>query len=207
MGSISLPTLGAVAASAGEGAADAAAAGAATATVGTAASAAAAAGTATLASGAAASAALAAGTTSAGILGTGLTAGELAAGASALSSGVSAIGQREGSIAASDDAKQRAMQAQLEAGNKQITIRQNMLKALSTQNAAAGAGGIGTGGSFGANVNRQISQNQDDLLALNANTSAQTSQYASQATSAINQGYAQMGTSLLDGGANVLKAA
>lgn len=99
------------------------------------------------------------------------------------------------------------MQAQLEAGNKQITIRENMLKALSTQNAAAGAGGIGTGGSFGANVNRQISQNQNDLLALNANTSAQVSQYNSQATSAIDQGYAKMGTSLLDGGANVLKAA
>lgn len=199
MGSISLPTIGALAASAGEAGADAgAAAGVSTAAAGAASAAAAGA--------AGAGEVFAGGAAASGILGTGVTATELM-GAASLASGVAgAAGSREQSIAQSDDAKQRATQAQLEAGSKQIQIRENMLKALSTQNAAAGAGGIGTGGSFGANVNRQITQNQNDLLALNANTSAQVSQYDSQSASAINQGYAKMGTSLLDTGANILKS-
>lgn len=199
MGSISLPVIGAVAASAGEGAADA---GAAAAVATTASAGVTAATAATLADTTFSAAALAAGTSTAGI-----TAGELAAGATLASGAVSAVGQREGSIASSVDSKQRAMQAQLEAGQKQIGIRENMLKALSSQNAAAGVGGVGTGGSFGANVNRQISQNSNDLLALDANTSAQTSQYKSQASAAINQGYAQMGTSIFDAASGAMKAA
>jgi hypothetical protein len=99
----------------------------------------------------------------------------------------------------------RARQAGLEAGQKQINIRQNMLKALASQNAASGAAGIGTGGSFGANVNRQISQNQNDLLALNADTSAEQSQYAAQGSNAATTGNLKAGASLLDAGASAVK--
>jgi hypothetical protein len=99
----------------------------------------------------------------------------------------------------------RSRQAGLEAGQKQINIRQNMLKALASQNAAAGAAGIGTGGSFGANVNRQISQNQNDLLALSADTSAEESQYGAQGRNAIAGGNVKAGASILDAGASAVK--
>jgi hypothetical protein len=99
----------------------------------------------------------------------------------------------------------RSRQAGLEAGAKQINIRQNMLKALASQNAAAGAAGIGTGGSFGANVNRQINQNQNDLLGLSADTSASQSQYGAEASNAIKGGNIKAGASLLDAGASAVK--
>lgn len=96
------------------------------------------------------------------------------------------------------DANMRAHQAGLEAGQKQISIRENMMKALSSQNAAAGAGAIGTGGSFGANVNRQISQNQNDLLGLSADTSSTVSQYGAQAQNDVTAGNVKAGMSILD---------
>jgi hypothetical protein len=124
--------------------------------------------------------------------------GTLATGASLLSGAVGAVEQHKAGVAQANDAQMRARQAGLEAGQKQIQIRQNMLKALASQNAAAGAGGIGTGGSFGANVNRQITQNQNDLLALSADTSAEQSQYGAQASNAITGGNIKAGVSLLD---------
>ena len=106
--------------------------------------------------------------------------------------------QHEAGVAQANDDKMRSRQAGLEAGQKQIEIRQNMLKALATQNAAAGASGIGTGGSFGANAKRQITQNQNDLLALSANTSAQQQQYGAEASNAITTGNLKGEASLLD---------
>jgi hypothetical protein len=117
----------------------------------------------------------------------------------------SAYAQHQAGEAQKNDATMRARQAGLEAGQKQINIRQNMLKALASQNAAAGAAGIGTGGSFGANVNRQITQNSSDLLALNADTSAEQSQYNAQGNNAVTTGNLKAGASLLDAGASAVK--
>ena len=117
----------------------------------------------------------------------------------------SAYAQHSAGVAQKNDATMRARQAGLEAGQKQINIRQNMLKALASQNAAAGAAGIGTGGSFGANVNRQITQNSNDLLALNADTSAEQSQYNAQGNNAVTTGNLKAGSSLLDAGASAVK--
>ena len=100
----------------------------------------------------------------------------------------------------------KARQAGLDAGGKQIEIRQNMLRALASQNAAAGAGGIGTGGSFGANVNRQITQNQDDLLTNSTNAATQESLFAMQGNSAETTANLGAGSSLLDAGAALGKA-
>lgn len=126
----------------------------------------------------------------------------------AIASAVAAVGgtvmgaveKREQGIAMADDAKMRSRQAGLEAGQKAIQNRQNMLRALASQNAAAGVAGIGTGGptSFGANVNRQISQQQNDLLALSADTSATQQQYAYQAENDTRGGILSAGSSLLD---------
>ena len=122
----------------------------------------------------------------------------IAAGASVAGAGVSAYSSHEAGVAQSNDAKAKATQATLEGTQKQIQIRQTMLKALASQNAAAGASGIGTGGSFGANVNRQITQNQSDLLALSADTSSEQQQYGLQASSATATGNLKAGASLLD---------
>ena len=123
------------------------------------------------------------------------TAAQIASGVAAVGS---AYGQHKAGIAQKNEADMKARQAGLEAGQKQIQIRQNMLRALASQNAAAGAGGIGTGGSFGANVNRQITQNQNDLMALSADTSAQQSLYAQQGSNAARGGNVAAGASLLD---------
>jgi hypothetical protein len=73
-------------------------------------------------------------------------------------------------------AKAKARQEQISETQKQITMRQNMLRALASQNAGTlGAVGTGAATSFGANARRQISQAQNDLLVSNANKSAQVS--------------------------------
>ena len=133
------------------------------------------------------------------------TLGNAATAAGLIGSAGSAYAQHAAGVAQKNDATMRARQAGLEAGQKQINIRQNMLKALASQNAAAGAAGIGTGGSFGANVNRQITQNSNDLLALNADTSAEQSQYVAQGNNAVTTGNLKAGASLLDAGASAVK--
>jgi hypothetical protein len=189
MGSISIPSAAAYAAAAGT-AADAAA--------GTAVASTAAAGAGAAAAGAGAAAAA----TTAGSI---FTLGNVATAAGLLGSVASAFEQHKAGVAQANDAKMRSRQAGLEAGQKQINIRQNMLKALATQNAAAGAAGIGTGGSFGANVGRQIKQNQNDLLALSSDTSGQQSQYGAQARNDVTTGNIKAGSSLLDAGSAAFK--
>ncbi len=111
-------------------------------------------------------------------------------------------------VAVKNEDIMKARQAGLDAGAKQIDIRQKMLTALASQNAKAGAGGIGTGGSFGANVSRQITQNQSDLLINSTNAQTQEQLYAMQGNAAEQQGNIQAGVSLLDaaGSAQVGKA-
>ncbi len=204
MGSISIPTV----AAAGEAAGTAAAADAAAAAATTAAVAASTAGAATLST--AVTAADVAGTAGAAAAGTAaaggsiFTLGNASLAAGLLGSGASAFEQHKAGVAQANDAAMRSRQAGLEAGQKQINIRQNMLKALASQNAAAGAAGIGTGGSFGANVGRQIKQNQNDLLALSSDTSATQSQYAAQGVNARASGNVKAGSSLLDAASTTL---
>ena len=132
--------------------------------------------------------------------------GTIAAVGAAAGAGVSAYSSHEAGVAAANDAKAKSRQAGLEAGQKQIAIRQNMLRALASQNVAAGASGIGTGGSFGANVDRQIGQNKNDLLALNADTSSEQQAYGLQASNAVTTGNLKAGASLLDAGASAVKS-
>jgi hypothetical protein len=187
MGSISIPTIAAV----GEGAADAAAADAAAAGVAAASSASIEAGAAVAATGASAAAA------SAGA-GSVFTLANAATAASALGAAGSAVSARMQGVAGRNDAVLKARQAGLEAGQKQIDIRANMLRALASQSAQAGVGGIGTGGSFGASVGRQISQNQNDLAALSGNNSVLQQQYGQQGSAALTGGNIKAGASLLD---------
>lgn len=121
------------------------------------------------------------------------------------SSVMGAVAAHDAGQAQKADAAMRSRQAALEAGQKAISIRQNLLRALATQNAAAGAGGVGTGGSIGADVNRQITQNKDDLLGLNADTSAVQAQYAAQGENAAKIGNLKAGASLLDAAGSLAK--
>lgn len=100
----------------------------------------------------------------------------IAAAGTAVSAGVAAYSAHEQGVAQANVAKQKATQEALTETGKQITMRQNMLRALASQNAGT-LGAVGTGGatSFGANARRQINQSQNDLLVSNANKSAQIS--------------------------------
>lgn len=114
----------------------------------------------------------------------------IAAGAATLiSAGVSAYSSHEQGVQRANVAKAQARQEQLTEAQKQITMRQNMLRALASQNAGT-LGAIGTGGatSFGANARRQINQAQNDLLISNANQSAQVSLLDQSAASDVGAG-------------------
>lgn len=116
----------------------------------------------------------------------------IAAAGTAVTAGVSAYESHEQGVATQNADKQKARVEADKATQQQITMRQNMLRAMASQNAGT-LGAIGTGGSFGANVGRQISQNQNDLAVNAANGSAQVSlldQAGSNAAAAGNIGAA-----------------
>lgn len=81
---------------------------------------------------------------------------------------------------------------------QQIERRRDLLRALASQNAAAGAAGIETGGSFGGIVRRQINENSNDLLVQDANSQSRQRALASRASNARQSANASAATSLLD---------
>ena len=93
-------------------------------------------------------------------------------------------------VATQNADKQKARVAADSEAQKQIDMRQNMLKALASQNASAA---VGSGSVSTANTMRQITQSQNDLMVSKANSSAQVSlldQAGSSAASAGNIGAA-----------------
>ena len=117
---------------------------------------------------------------------------EVSAAATVASAGMAAYESHVQGVQQANADQQKARAASIQATQQQITMRQNMLRALASQNAGT-LGAIGAGGasSFAANARRQISQAQNDLLVSNANASAQISlldQNASEAsaTGAVN---------------------
>lgn len=119
--------------------------------------------------------------------------------------GASAYASHESGVAASNQAKMKARVASEQATQQQISQRQNLMRALASQNAAAGAGGISTGGSFGANAQRQITQNQNDLLVTGAGASAQIEAYNQQASSSSLIGNIGAAGSLMDAAGDASK--
>jgi hypothetical protein len=116
----------------------------------------------------------------------------IAASTAAAGGAVSAYATREQGIATARENRQKAVQAGIDAKQKQINMRQNMLRTLAAQNAGTlGAVATGRASGFGANAMRQINQNQNDLLVTSSDASTQVSlldQAASNATSAGNIG-------------------
>lgn len=91
-------------------------------------------------------------------------------------------------------AKTEAVAAQ----QREIERRRNLIRALSSQNAAAGAAGITTDGSVGAIMRRDIKDNQNDLLFSGVNTASRQRALRSEASNAARIGNANAATSLLD---------
>lgn len=89
--------------------------------------------------------------------------------------------------------------ARVEADNeeqKQIGMRQNMLKALASQNAEAGVGGVGLSK---ANTMRQITQAQNDLMISQSNSSAQVSLLDQAGANAVAAGNVGAGVDIAKG--------
>ena len=125
------------------------------------------------------------------------TLGNAAAAVGLIGSGVSAYGQHMAGVATSNMDKQKARVEAISAGQKQIDMRQKMLSSLASQNAGSLGAGVNKAGAM-----RQITQNQNDLMANQANESAQVSlldQGASNATAAGNLGAAGAGLGGLAG--------
>lgn len=100
----------------------------------------------------------------------------IAAVGTATAAGVAAYSSHEQGVAVKNADKQKARVEQDQETQKQISMRQNMLRSLASQNAASlGAVGTGRGTSFGANTNRQITEAQNDIMVSQANSSAQIS--------------------------------
>lgn len=100
----------------------------------------------------------------------------IAAVGTAASAGMAAYESHAQGVATANADKRKARVEQDSETQKQITMRQNMLRSLASQNAGTlGAVGTGRGTSFGANAGRQITENQNDLMISQANSSAQVS--------------------------------
>lgn len=105
--------------------------------------------------------------------------------------------QRAGQAQAAELKNQARTEADA-AAQQQIERRRDLLRSLASQNAAAGAAGIETGGAFGGIVRRQIAENSNDLLVQDANSQARQRSLASRASNARQSGNAAAATSLLD---------
>lgn len=127
--------------------------------------------------------------------------GAIAAGASAAAGAATAYESHEQGVAASNQAKQKArVEADKETQN-QINMRQNMLKALATQDAQ---GAVGGGGVNKAGALRQITQAQNDIMVSKANSSAQVSLLDQQAANAESAGNIGAATAVLKTGASLM---
>lgn len=105
--------------------------------------------------------------------------------------------QKAGALQAAElkaQARQEADAAQQTAINR----RKDLLRALASQNAAAGATGIETTGSFGGIIRKNINDNTNDLLVDNATTQARQRALASRASNAVQSANAAAATSLMD---------
>jgi hypothetical protein len=126
----------------------------------------------------------------------------ITAAATALAAAGSAVEARQQGVATDKMDRQKARVEQINETQKQINMRQNMLKALASQNAdTLGAVATGRATGFGANALRQINQAQNDLMVSNANSSAQVSLLDQAGTNASDAGSITAATDLASGAA------
>lgn len=122
----------------------------------------------------------------------------------AVSAGAEAYQSHEQGVAVQNENKQKARVEAMNETQKQINMRQNMLRALAAQNAGTlGAVGTGAVSSFGANAKRQIDQAQNDIMVSRANSSAQVSLLDTQGANARRTGDIAAAGDIFSAGAKV----
>jgi hypothetical protein len=124
-----------------------------------------------------------------------------------LAAGVaSAAMQYKAGQAQSAQYKEQAKSEEVAAGQREIERRRSLIRALSAQNASAGAAGVETSGSIGGIIRRDIKDNQNDLLYDSANTKTRQRAFRSRASNSVTQGTIGAATSLIDTGKTYYKA-
>lgn len=102
--------------------------------------------------------------------------------------------------------KQEAKQEADSAREREITRRKTLLRALASQNAAAGAAGAELSGSLGNIVVKDIEEANNDLLIDNVNTSRRTRVLRGSAREAIGSANARAVGSLIDSGVSTYRS-
>jgi hypothetical protein len=128
-------------------------------------------------------------------------------GGAAIASGVQSY--RESKYQGEVQAQELKAQAKTEAvaaGQQQIERRRALIRALSSQNAAAGAAGIETSGSVAAIARSDIRDASNDLLYSNLNSDARQRALRSQASNARRIGNTRANMSLLDSAVKIGQA-
>lgn len=110
----------------------------------------------------------------------------------------SAIQTKKAGDLAAADLKVQAKTEEVAAKAREIDRRRNLIRALSSQNAAAGAAGVETSGSIEAIMRRDIKDAQNDLLTGNMNSQAKQRALRSQASNAQRVGTTNAVASLMD---------
>lgn len=106
--------------------------------------------------------------------------------------------QRKAGVAQANQYKVEAKTEQVAAGQREIERRRNLIRALASQNAAAGAAGIETSGSAAAIYNSDINDAQNDLLYDTFNSKARQRALMARASNSVKAGNAAANASLLD---------
>lgn len=127
----------------------------------------------------------------------------IAVGAAGASGLLAAKSARDAGAAQASDLRGQAYTERLAAKSRELDRRRDLIRALSSQNAAAGAGGVELSGSIGGIVRRNIKDNANDLLVDSANASMTQSSLESRARNAKRQGNLAAATSLLDSAGKV----
>lgn len=102
--------------------------------------------------------------------------------------------------------KQEALQEGDAAREREIERKRNLLRAISSQNASAAAGGAQFSGSILAAAERDIQQSRGDSLLDSVNTGRKTRMLEASAKEARRAGRAQATTSLLSSASGAAKA-
>lgn len=133
----------------------------------------------------------------------------IGAAASLASAGAGVYAAKMSAKAGAEQANELRVQARAEgnaAKQQEIERRRNLMRALASQSAAAGAMGIETSGSFGNLMSRDIQDNENDLLVANAGTSLRQRSLAAAASNARRTGRGNATASLLDTAGRTLQS-
>lgn len=128
---------------------------------------------------------------------------EILMGVTAAAGTYAAVESHNAGVEASNQTKMQARTEADAAAQRENDRRRNLLKALASQNASAGAAGVETSGSIGGIIKSDINYAQNDLSINAANSSGQQQALASQARAERRSGDAKAVVSLLDTGGKV----